>query len=121
MPRENRRNQRMANERRVPGWVWFFTGTVFGAFVMFLADLSKVRDPGSNGSSSLASEQRSSSATPSGTAANKDGVNSKTKKSNNQPVNQQPVFEFLYLVKGNRGYDSRTTSDTSPEPKCRPN
>ncbi len=36
--------QRKHYEPRVPAWVWMFTGSVLGAFIMFLLHLSKVED-----------------------------------------------------------------------------
>ncbi|VUD40745.1 Cell division protein FtsN [Thalassocella blandensis] len=40
----SRRSQasRRTAETRVPAWVWLFTGTVLGAFIMFLVHLSEV-------------------------------------------------------------------------------
>ena len=40
----SRRSQasRRTAESRVPAWVWLFTGTVLGAFIMFLVHLSEV-------------------------------------------------------------------------------
>ncbi len=40
----NSRNNSRNNNRQsqVPGWVWLFTGTVLGAFIMFLAYLSGI-------------------------------------------------------------------------------
>ena len=35
-------NKRPAPKSQVPGWVWLFTGTVLGAFIMFLAYLSGI-------------------------------------------------------------------------------
>lgn len=32
-------------KNQVPGWVWLFTGTVLGAFIMFLAYLSGIAGP----------------------------------------------------------------------------
>ncbi len=45
--KRNRSNSRNGNRRagyqsRVPGWVWLFTGTVLGAFVMFLVYLNDI-------------------------------------------------------------------------------
>lgn len=38
--RPNSRPKKTAPKTNVPGWVWLFTGTVLGAFIMFLAYLS---------------------------------------------------------------------------------
>lgn len=40
----SRRSQasRRKSESRVPAWVWLFTGTVLGAFIMFLVRLSEI-------------------------------------------------------------------------------
>lgn len=45
MPSEYTRRSnasRRSNEPRVPAWVWLFTGTVLGAFIMFLVRLSEI-------------------------------------------------------------------------------
>lgn len=41
-PRSSSRSKRY--EPRVPAWVWLFTGSVLGAFIVFLVNLSKVED-----------------------------------------------------------------------------
>ena len=40
----NERRSRAATrtQSRIPGWVWLFTGTVLGAFIMFLMHLSRM-------------------------------------------------------------------------------
>lgn len=42
MPSDSNRNSH--NGSNIPGWVWLFTGTVLGAFIMFLVHLSDAQD-----------------------------------------------------------------------------
>ncbi len=49
-----KRSPRRGVEPRVPAWVWLFTGTVLGAFIMFLVRLSEIspEDPSHTDTSS---------------------------------------------------------------------
>lgn len=40
--RSNSNNGRSGGKSQVPGWVWLFTGTLLGAFIMFLAYLAGI-------------------------------------------------------------------------------
>lgn len=39
---------KQSSSSKVPGWVWLFTGTILGAFIMFLMRLSEIDAPSSN-------------------------------------------------------------------------
>ena len=68
----------------VPGWVWLFTGTALGAFIMFLTYLSGLSDLHSNPSNSAAA------------AANKSQPMARKTSKNRQ--NPKPRFDFYQLL-----------------------
>ncbi len=79
------RPTRPAPKSNVPGWVWLFTGTVLGAFIMFLAYLS-----------GLTSSHTTSKNKPLPTSAVNAGDQPETGKGDSLP---KPRFDFYQLLK----------------------
>ncbi len=80
---------------QVPGWVWLFTGTILGAFIMFLAYLS-----------GIAPNQKSAPVEP---------VAKRTPEKNEVP---KPRFDFYQLLKETEVVVKEVPSHTAKETKA---
>ncbi len=82
-------------QSKVPGWVWLFTGTALGAFIMFLMRLSELP----------ASEDSAADTT--------------TKVPSESSDDQQPRFDFYKLLKESEVpvpvYEPEESAETAPE------
>jgi cell division protein FtsN len=74
MNNHSRAATRVKPQSRVPGWVWLFTGTALGAFIMFLMHLSRM-------------------------PASDPAISSVEISSDSESETQQPRFDFYKLLK----------------------
>jgi len=101
-PRPN--NRRTGYQSRVPAWVWLFTGSVLGAFVMFLVYLTGITPqptqfPNLPISETTLTDSKAKDAKEIGEADNK-----------NLPETPKPRFDFYQLLK-----DSEVAKVEPPE------
>ncbi|WP_096086062.1 SPOR domain-containing protein [Agaribacterium haliotis] len=50
MSKRQHHARRNSTERQIPGWLWLLTGMALGAFIMFIAHLSKLKEEGTTNS-----------------------------------------------------------------------
>ena len=106
--KKNRSNARTGNRRsgyqsRVPGWVWLFTGSVLGAFVMFLVYLTDIPPQPSEFPNLTLLEEKS----PTESVA--------VVENNEETTQPKPRFDFYQLLK-----DSEVTQLEGPSEKPLP-